>query len=162
MRFFWCDDALAVADAARIDLEDHQRQVRIHSESGGVVDHDSACPDRDRRVRFGDAVAVREQGDVVSSSITTPLLQNDIVLPGERELASASACQSESRGCPWRREFGAPPPPVTADNREHGIVTHIFLHFRLSMIWSETRIPLFRISLCRQQKSAGPMAAGLR
>src|SRR5262249_33823727 len=41
------NDAPMVADASRIDLWDHQRDVWIHPESGGIVDHHRAGTNSD-------------------------------------------------------------------------------------------------------------------
>jgi hypothetical protein len=129
------DDALVVADAACVDLGDHQRHVRIHAEGGGVVDHDGAGLDRERCILLRDAAAGGEQGDVDALEGALGQLLDDDVLAAERyRLAGrAGACErleladAKAALVHGGDEFGAYR-TGDADNRDDGIVTHCVLH----------------------------------
>ena len=85
------DDALVAGDGAGIDLWDHQRYLRVHSESRGVVDHDGAGRDRDWGVALRDAATRRKQGDIDALEALLGEFLDDERLAVEGKLAAHGA-----------------------------------------------------------------------
>ena len=143
------DDALVVADAAAVDLGDHQRHVRVHAEGGGIVDDDGAGLDRDRRVLLGNAAAGREQRDVdavegaVGEFLDHDLLpRKESVLPADRALASAFSLPTRKPRLSMVAMNSRPTAPVTPAMATTGS--------------SLTLLSFLEQDCCRQQKSPGP------
>ena len=130
------DDALVIPDAAGVDLGDHQRDVRVHAEGRGIVDHNGACLDRNRRELAGNAAAGREQRDVDAlEGALGEFLDHDL-FAAERDGLAGGAGAGQRLELADRKtaavhggdEFGADS-AGDADYRDDGIVTH----FRFSM-----------------------------
>jgi hypothetical protein len=124
-----------IPDAVGVDLGDHQRHVRIHAESGRIIDNDGAGLHRDGRKLPGNATARREQRDIDAfERVFVKLFDHDFLAaevdrlacrPRARqrfELADAK-CALVHGG----DEFGADS-AGHAGNGNNGIVLHFGLH----------------------------------
>ena len=129
------NDALVLTDAARVDLRDHQRHVRVHAEGGGIVDDDGAGLGGDRRIFPGNAAAGGEQRDVDAvERIRSQFLNGDGLATKAKRLARRTGARQRFQ--PADREpalvhggdeFGTDG-AGHAGNGNNRIVLHFHLH----------------------------------
>jgi hypothetical protein len=132
------DDTPVLPDSVRVDLGDHQRHVRVHSEGGGIVDHDGAGFGRDRRKSPGNATAGREQRDVDAVERALIQLLDHDGLPAEIDRLAGRAGARQRFQSPHRKtalvqggdELGADG-AGHAGNGDNGIILRRVVHLAL-------------------------------
>ena len=95
------DDAVVLGDRRGVDLGDHQGDVGVDAEGGGVVDHDCAGVHDGLAELLGDGGACREQGDVnaleglLGHLLDGELASGDLAAACEGELLAGGARRGE-------------------------------------------------------------------